>query len=398
LPQTRRSAVRRPDGCVPSLSDQPGRNDIGEHASTRPTGHRRVDTHLDLHVAAVVDQTGRLLSTKEFAASTRGYVALVTWAERFGAVERVGVEGTGTYGAGLARFVRAYGLQVVEVNRPDRSLRRRRGKSDPIDAQAAARSTLAGVAATIPKTREGQVEMIRVLRVARRGAMKARVAAAEQLYGVPYSAPEELRQPLLGLKTKALVGVCATMRPGPLTSPMAATKPACGPWPAAGSNSKPNSTSSTPNSSCWSPRSPRPWSPCPGLGSTPPGSCWSPLVTTPSGSAQRPPSRTCAAPPPSPRPRAAPTATGSTVAATARPTTPCGASPWSGCAATHRPGPTWNGAPSKGCPSSTSCAASSATSPARSTTTSQACHPALPPLARNRRHRLPPAASVSCAR
>jgi transposase len=183
-----------------------------------------VDTHLDLHVAAVVDQTGRLLGTKEFAASTRGYVALVTWAERFGAVERVGVEGTGTYGAGLARFVRAYGLQVVEVNRPDRSLRRRRGKSDPIDAQAAARSTLARVAVTIPKTREGQVEMIRVLRVARRGAMKARVAAAEQLHGVLYSAPEELRQPLLGLKTKALVGVCAAMRPGPLTSPMAATK------------------------------------------------------------------------------------------------------------------------------------------------------------------------------
>jgi transposase len=183
-----------------------------------------VDTHLDLHVAAVVDQTGRLLGTQGFAASTRGYVALVTWAERFGAVERVGVEGTGTYGAGLARFVRAYGLQVVEVNRPDRSTRRRRGKSDPIDAQAAARATLAGIAATIPKTREGQVEMIRVLRVARRGAMKARVAAAAQLYGVLYSAPEELRQPLLGLKTKALVGACAGLRPGPMTSPMAATK------------------------------------------------------------------------------------------------------------------------------------------------------------------------------
>jgi transposase len=183
-----------------------------------------VDTHLDLHMAAVVDQAGRLLATQGFPASTRGYVALVTWAERYGPVDRIGVEGTGTYGAGLARFARAYGLQVVEVNRPDRSLRRRRGKSDPIDAQAAARATLAGMAATAPKTREGQVEMIRVLRVARRGAMKARVAAAEQLYGVLYSAPEELRQPLLGLKTKALVGVCAALRPGPLASPMAATK------------------------------------------------------------------------------------------------------------------------------------------------------------------------------
>jgi transposase len=128
-----------------------------------------VDTHLDLHVAAVLDHTGRLLATQAFPASTRGYVALVTWAERFGPVERIGVEGTGTYGAGLARFVRAYGLEAVEVNRPDRSLRRRQGKSDPIDAQAAARATQAGVATTAPKTREGQVEMIRVLRVARRG-------------------------------------------------------------------------------------------------------------------------------------------------------------------------------------------------------------------------------------
>jgi transposase len=183
-----------------------------------------VDTHLELHVAAVIDQAGRLLGTQAFPASTRGYVALVTWAEGFGPVERVGVEGTGTFGAGLTRFVRAYGLAVVEVARPDRSTRRRRGKSDPIDAQAAARATLAGVAVTTPKTRDGQVEMIRLLRVARRGAMKARVAAAEQLYGVLYSAPEELRQPLLGLTTKALVRACASMRPGPLTSPMAATK------------------------------------------------------------------------------------------------------------------------------------------------------------------------------
>jgi transposase len=183
-----------------------------------------VDTHRDRHMAAVLDHTGRLLDTKGFPASTRGDVALVTWAERYGRVERIGVEGTGTYGAGLTRFARAYGLQVVEVNRPDRSLRRRQGKSDPIDAQAAARATQAGVAVTTPKTREGQVEMIRVLRVARRGALKARVAAAEQLYGVLSSAPEELRQPLLGLKTKALVASCAGMRPGPLTSATAATK------------------------------------------------------------------------------------------------------------------------------------------------------------------------------
>ncbi len=187
-----------------------------------------VDTHLEVHVAAVIDQAGRLLGTQAFTASTRGYVALVTWAERFGPVERIGVEGTGTYGAGLTRFVRTYGLAVVEVARPDRSTRRRRGKSDPIDAQAAARATLARVATATPKTREGQVEMIRLLRVARRGAMKARIAAAEQLYGVLCSAPDELRQPLLRLKTKALVGACAAMRPGPLTSTSAATKTTLG--------------------------------------------------------------------------------------------------------------------------------------------------------------------------
>ena len=102
-------------------------------------------------MAAVIDRTGRLLGTQGFPASTRGYVALITWAERFGPVERVGVEGTGTFGAGLARFVGAYGLPMVEVNRPDRSTRRRQAKSDPIDAQAAARATQAGVAAATPR-------------------------------------------------------------------------------------------------------------------------------------------------------------------------------------------------------------------------------------------------------
>ena len=269
-----------------------------------------VDTHLDLHVAAVIDQTGRLLGTQGFAASTRGYVALVTWAERFGAVDRIGVEGTGTYGAGLTRFVRAYGLEVVEVNRPDRSLRRRHGKSDPIDAQAAARATLAGVAATAPKTREGQVEMIRVLRVARRGAMKARVAAAEQLYGVLYSAPEELRAPLLGLKTKAWFGPARGCGQDHSPAPAPPPRPPCGPWPAAGNSSRPSSLASTASSRNWSVRSRPPWSPCPGSGSTPPASCWSPPATTPIGCAARPPSPICAASPRSRRPRAAPTATG----------------------------------------------------------------------------------------
>jgi transposase len=174
-----------------------------------------VDTPLETHVAAVVDQAGRLLDTKAVAASTRGYVTLVTRAEGFGPVERIGIEGTGTYGAGLARFAPAYASRSWRSTAPTAAPAAGRGKSDPIDAQAAARAILAGVAATTPKTRDGQVEMLRVLRVARRGALKARVAAAEQLHGVLYSAPQELRQPLLGLKTKALVSACAAMRPGP---------------------------------------------------------------------------------------------------------------------------------------------------------------------------------------
>jgi hypothetical protein len=240
-----------------------------------------VDTHLDQHVAAVVDQTGRLCGTQTFAASTRGYVDLVTWAERFGPVERIGVEGTGTYGAGLTRFARAYGFQVVEVDRPDRSTRRRHGKSDPINAQAAARATLAGVAATTPKTREGQVEMIRVLRVARRGALKARVAAAEQLHGVLYSTPEELRQPLLGLKTKTLVGSCAAMRPGPLTSPTAATKASLRSLARRWQELQAELDQLDCQLQALVAAAAPPWSRCPGSGSTPPASCGSPPATTP---------------------------------------------------------------------------------------------------------------------
>jgi transposase len=127
-----------------------------------------VDTHLEVHVAAVVDQTGRLLGTQGFPASTRGSVALVTWAERFGPVARVGVEAPAPSGPAWPALCAPMGLLVVEVARPDRSMRRRHGKSDPIDAQAAARATLAGVATATLKNRDGQVEMIRVLRVARR--------------------------------------------------------------------------------------------------------------------------------------------------------------------------------------------------------------------------------------
>jgi hypothetical protein len=291
--------------CRPCPSSPEG-TASGAHASSDPTGHGRVDTHLDLHVAAVVTRPGGCAAPRR---SRPRPAAMSPWAERYGPVERLGVEGTGTYGAGLARFVRASGLEAVEVNRPDRSLRRRRGKSDPIDAQAAARATLAGVAATTPRPR-GQGGADPGPAGGPPGALKARVAAAEQLYGVRYSAPEELRAPCWASRPRPWSRPAPPCGQDRSPAPPPPPRPPCGSWLGAGSSSRPNSTSSTASSRPWSPRPrPRCW-PCPGSGSTPPGSCWSSPTTTPNGCAPRPPSPTCAAPPRSPPPRAAPTATG----------------------------------------------------------------------------------------
>lgn len=131
-----------------------------------------VDTHGDQHVAVALDQLGRHLRATEIPTTRAGYAELVAWATQFGALDRFGVEGTGSFGAGLARWLRHQGLVVIEIDRPDRKARRR-GKSDLIDADAAARAVLSGTATTVPKRADGNVEMIRVLRVARRSAVKA---------------------------------------------------------------------------------------------------------------------------------------------------------------------------------------------------------------------------------
>jgi transposase len=131
--------------------------------STRTVVTVGVDTHSDTHHAAVVDEVGRPLADAAFATTTAGYRQLLGWAEGFGRVRAYGVEGTGAYGAGLARHLRAAGRVVIEVDRPDRRTRRQRGKSDPIDAYAAATAVLAGTAAGTPKTRDGRVEAIRTL-------------------------------------------------------------------------------------------------------------------------------------------------------------------------------------------------------------------------------------------
>jgi transposase len=187
-----------------------------------------VDTHGRTHHAAAVDVAGRLLAEAEFAATSSGYAALLAWLGGFGRIAKVGVEGTGTYGAGLARHLTAAGVAVVEVDRPDRKTRRRQGKSDPIDAIAAARAVLAGTATGAPKTRTGPVEAIRALRVARRGAVKARTAALNQLHGLLVSAPEQLRAELLGVTATELVARCAGFRihVARLLEPTTATKAA----------------------------------------------------------------------------------------------------------------------------------------------------------------------------
>ena len=137
-----------------------------------------VDTHADAHVAVALDGLGRRLGHTTVPSTEAGYAMLLAWAEDFGALERVGVEGSGSFGLGLARFLGARGVEVVEVSRPNRQHRRRFGKHDTADAEAAARALQADTATGEPKSADGPAEMVRTLHVARRSALKARTQAA----------------------------------------------------------------------------------------------------------------------------------------------------------------------------------------------------------------------------
>jgi transposase len=183
-----------------------------------------VDTHVDVHVAAVLDLVGRTIATATFAASRDGYDELLGWASSHGLVVRAGVEGTGSYGAGLARFLAAAGVEVLEVTRPAREDRRHAGKSDSTDAIAAARVVLAERASAQPKARDGIVESIRLLRIARQTAVKARTQAALQIRTIIISAPDEMRDELIGLKAKKAAERCANLRPGPGRDALTTTK------------------------------------------------------------------------------------------------------------------------------------------------------------------------------
>lgn len=173
-----------------------------------------VDCHQQTHHAVALDARGRRLGDQAFSATSSGYRQLLSWLQQFGCIDRVGVESTASYGAGLTRYLRGAGIQVVEVNQTHRELRQRRGKTDAIDAEGAARKVLSGEATSVPKDTTGSVEAIRQLHVVRASAVKARTAALEQLGELLTTAPAELRErfaPRSSLHTRARM--CAGLRP-----------------------------------------------------------------------------------------------------------------------------------------------------------------------------------------
>ncbi len=186
-----------------------------------------MDTHLDTHVAAALDASGGVLGVESFEATPAGYRKLFDWLCGFGALARVGVEGTGAYGAGLARFLRGVDIEVVEVDRPNRQARRLHGKSDPVDAVEAARAAQSGRARGIAKTADGNVEAVRALLVAKRSGRDARITTQNQIRHLVVAAPDELRERFKGASRATVAGQAAALRPTRGSDPvMFATKTA----------------------------------------------------------------------------------------------------------------------------------------------------------------------------
>lgn len=172
-----------------------------------------VDTHKDLHVAAVVDNHDRILETSSFAATRQGYRQMLAWMRSLGQLQRVGIESTGSYGAGLLRFLQAAGIEVLEITAPDRQDRRRRGKNDDLDAQNAAHAALAGARTVTPRTRDGMVESLRVLKACRKTAVTARRVALQMIHNTIVCAPDILRDQLRHMTRMQLVRTLAAWRP-----------------------------------------------------------------------------------------------------------------------------------------------------------------------------------------
>jgi hypothetical protein len=172
-----------------------------------------VDTHLDLNVAAAIDHIGGLLGVAEFPTTSSGHKELLAWLKAFGPLAQVGIEGTSSYGAGLSRYLRRAGTEVVEVDRPNRQSRRRSGKSDPADAVEAARAALSGRAQGAGKSKDGNVEAIRALVVAKRSARDTKIKTMNQIRHLGFTAPDELRERLAGVSRKDLAATAAALRP-----------------------------------------------------------------------------------------------------------------------------------------------------------------------------------------
>lgn len=183
-----------------------------------------VDTHKDVHVAAVITTMGALLDTRSFPTTGDGYRQLLSWAQSFGRLRRAGIECTGSYGAALTRYLHSEGVTVTEVNQPDKATRRRRGKTDAIDAAAAAQAVISGRATATAKTSDGPVEVIRMFKMARSSATKSRSQAINQLKAVLVSADPLLREALAGLSNPKLIRRCLELESTDVIAPAAAAR------------------------------------------------------------------------------------------------------------------------------------------------------------------------------
>jgi transposase len=308
-----------------------------------------VDTHADVHVAVAKDAFGRRLDTTSVPTTPAGYAELLGWAQRLGQPDAWGIEGTGSFGAALTRFLRGHGQVVVEVNRPDRSARRRRGKSDPLDAEAAARAVQAHQG-SVPKAGDGQVGMIRSLRVARATAIKARTQAINALKALLVTAPADLREQLRGLSAVRLVQTTAALAPGPVTTPLAAARlglrTLARRYQALSAELTALDAGLDRLTTLAAPKLVALF----GVGADSAGALLVAAGDNPSGCARTPPSRCCAGPRRSRPPPARPAAFGSIGVATVRRMRRCTGSWWRGYAMTRTPRTTWRVASARASP------------------------------------------------
>ena len=319
--------------------------------TTRPvTGG--VDTHLDVHVAAAVDANGGLLGVESFPTTPAGYRRAARGWRRSGTVDRVGVEGTGAYGAGLARHLRGQGVDGDRGRSSEPA-----GRAGTASPTRSTRSRRPGRRCRVErgdrKSADGNVEAIRALLVARRSGRNVRIKYLNQIRHLGFTAPDELRERLRGRASRPAGAHRGGVAPHPRAATPSCTRPnSRSPrWAGACSPSKPTATrlDARPRAhSCGAPR--RACSRSTASGSTPPRSCWSPPATTPTGSTPKPRSRTSAASHRSPPRPARPTDTDSTPAGTAKPTMPSGGSCSPAWAATNAPANTSRAALAEGAP------------------------------------------------